>query len=66
MSYLAVGVVDYWGGNCCGYYPAFVEGNFVVVDGSCPAFGYSAFRYSMGDHPIGDYYGIDFGGVAGC
>ena len=66
MGYLAVGVVDYWGGSYCGCCPVFVEGNFVVIGGNYPVFGYSAFRYSMGDHPIDDYYGIGFGGVVGC
>ena len=59
-------VVGYWGGNCCGCCLAFVEGNFVVIDGSYPVFGYFAVRYSTGGRPIDDYSGIDFAGVLGC
>ena len=66
MSYLAVGVVDCWGGSYCGCCPIFVGGNFVVIGGNYPVFDYSAVRCSMGGHPIDDYSGIDFVGVPGC
>ena len=66
MCYLGVEGGGYWGGNYFGRYNSFGEGNSVVVGENCPAFGYSASRCSMGDHPIGGCYETGSVGVVDC